>query len=86
MLVETSKYCVFFLRVIPQVSWKILWFVTFLLTEEAKDLRPGAMNGVSSATAVCSWKTQRFSALALQHMFENLSYKLFYGDCIEVPR
>lgn len=29
----------------PKVPWKILWLVTFLLAEEAKDLRRGVVDG-----------------------------------------
>lgn len=38
--VGTTRVCFkFYLRIFsPEVSWKILWFATFLLTDEAKDL------------------------------------------------
>lgn len=51
--------------------------MTFLLAEEAKDLRHG-VDGVISVDAV------GFSELPLQHIVEYLTCKLFPGDYIEL--
>lgn len=49
----------------PKVPWKILWLVTFLLAEEAKGLRHGVVDGVSSATAAHPWQAQQGSLSCL---------------------
>lgn len=86
---ETYRILCFLLEEFPpKVSWKTLWFVTLLLTEEAKDLGCGGetnrRRGGGSAPPACYYVAVIFAPKLLSGLFvailtilsEDLSCKL----------